>query len=213
MSHLIHTRALSAILGLLVAIGLQSCSRLSPASPTTQSQPPPALAAEACQPTVTPDHPPTGLPWTRPSALIAGGAVQNGDFLFDLWLYCDNTLGPNDPQHYSEIAGLGIYTAWSYTGPKVEGYNADFWGMVPDVRMGTSWTGPLYKAQSYGSSGISTQDGAFLLTARQGLPVSFQRSLLSPMGAFGATITFKLVAATDGYVPAGVTVEAWNPSS
>ena len=151
----------------------------------------------------------TGEP---PSELYGKTALQNvsstnGDFTFDFWLYCDISLTLKDNTHYSAIPHLGIYSAWKYTGPKVNGHTTDFWGFEPDVKPANSWDGPLYKAASHFKSGISlTEDSATKLIQTQ-TPFRYQVRVESPQGKYGAVFSFTIQMAEAKYVISKIDVE------
>jgi hypothetical protein len=121
-SHLgLATRAPSLSVAIAALVGLVGCAPPAPhqlAPPTDVS---PALAADACDaPPPTVDTIP-GMP-PRPLRLLTGGVVKAGDFTFDMWLYCDETLSPSgEGASYSDVAGLGIHLVWRYSGPELLG--------------------------------------------------------------------------------------------
>src|SRR5690606_39249853 len=85
-------------------------------------------------PVTTPAPQGVALPYPA-RGVIGGGEVQNRDFTFNIWLYCDESLRPDDTEHFSDLGGLGVYTRWSYHGPKIEGEFWDMMGVDPQVRM------------------------------------------------------------------------------
>lgn len=169
-------------------------------NPTAESQALPLqLDPSVCiAPVVTPA--PQGVPLPYPArGVIGGGEVQNGDFTFNIWLYCDESLRPDDMEHYSELGGLGVFTRWRYTGPRIEG---EFWDMVgvdPDVRM---VTGSPMLPNSGASMGMGLQlpdEPAEM--ALSGEAIRFMVAVQSTDGVYGAELAFKLKGGENGYIP------------
>jgi hypothetical protein len=119
----------------LMLAGMTACGLMRTESP--QPTPTPAhLSAEAC---------------TDPNLPLGGGMVQVGDFLFDLWPYCDPSLSaePLSPDH-SAITDLAVYMSWSYNGPTLEeDYLQDF--RCADESLGEFGTGHGLHKGSVGS--------------------------------------------------------------
>jgi hypothetical protein len=102
---------------------------------------PMVISQKSCQakpissPTMDPHLPP------RPASLVGGGTVKSGNLVIDFWLYCDANYAPDVwGSDRSEIAGLGIYTAWGTLGAtKIrEMIN---WKLLPELKFtpGTSF--------------------------------------------------------------------------
>ncbi|HWQ84610.1 MAG TPA: hypothetical protein VN363_08595, partial [Anaerolineales bacterium] len=145
------------------------------------------------------------------SKVIGGGKVQNGDFTFYLWLYCDEKLSPQDMEHFSDLGGLGTYARWMYTGPKIEGNFWDMVGIEPDVR---NITGSPMLSNSGASMGMGLNlpdepAGKWEVAelARSGEPIRFAVKVQSIDGVYGAELAFRLKAGKDGYIPDGIAVQ------
>ena len=145
------------------------------------------------------------------SKVIGGGKVQNGDFTFYLWLYCDEKLSPEDMEHFSDLGGLGMYARWTYNGPKIEGNFWDMVGIEPEVRM---VTGSPMLSNSGASMGMGLQlpeepAGKWEVAelARSGEPIRFIVKVQSIDGIYGAELVFRLKAGKDGYIPEGIEVQ------
>lgn len=145
------------------------------------------------------------------SKVIGGGKVRSGDFSFYLWLYCDEKLSPEDMEHFSDLGGLGVYSRWTYTGPKIEGNFWDMVGVEPDVQ---NVTGSPMLSNSGASMGMGLQlpeepTGKWEVAelARSGEPIRFVVKVQSIDGIFGAELAFRLKAGKDGYIPEGIEVQ------
>lgn len=144
--------------------------------------------------------------------LIQGTSLVDGDFVFEFWLYCDTSLKPDDPAHWSTIAGLAIASSWRYNGPKIEGENRDYYGFEPDIRMSTGWTGPLFRASGgVGQMGINLSEETIRQHIQQGTPVRFRVMVDSPLGRNGAIFSFILVPAESGLMIADLHAEHLTP--
>lgn len=146
------------------------------------------------------------------SRVIGGGNVQNGDFTFYLWLYCDEKLSPQDMDHFSDLGGLGVYVRWNYSGPKIEGNFWDMVGVEPDVRM---VTGSPMLSNSGASMGMGLQlpdepavQWEVSELVRSGEPIRFVSKVQSIDGIYGAELVFRLIAGKAGYIPEEIEVQA-----
>ena len=141
------------------------------------------------------------------SGVISGGEVENGDFIFKFWLYCDEKLSPGDMEHFSALGGLGVYSRWTYKGRKIEGEFWDMFGVDPDVRMVTG--SPMLSNSGASMSGglhlPDTWDVAEM--AVRGEPLRFIVQVQSIDGIYGAELAFRLHAGKNGYIPEGIEVQ------
>ncbi len=200
-----HDPACSFLLLFLLLFFLSACSLAT----SDQVAPLPVIDSSVCKPYVP------GAGESLPGKLYGHGKVGqvrviNGDFTFDFWLYCDPTLQPSDPSHYSAIAGAGVYGAWKYTGEKVDGKIQDYWGFDSDVKASTGWDGPLYKASVDGGFGISLAEDAVAQHLKQKTPVRFSIMVESPLGKKGAVFSFDLRLTQKGYVFDNLSGEAYS---
>ena len=169
------------------------------------------VAPQVCENATEPGLSPYGLPY-RPYdvSFIQGGAVEDGDFLFDLWLYCYPPSQPSTADQPNVIEGLGVYGGWYYGGPGVEGRTQDYWGFESYVSPVSVASGPLYKAKGGYRSGITLSQEEIIEHVKNGTPFQFQSRVESPVGVYGAILQFKLESTLGGYVPTEVTVEPLN---
>jgi hypothetical protein len=154
-----------------------------------------------------------------PSELYGLDVIQNtsfteGDFIYDFWLYCDPALKPDDPEHPSAIAGLGIYSSWRYTGPQADGPVRYYYAFDPAVPFGESGSdGPLYKASAKGKLGIDLSEKRVRDSIQQGNPIQFRVVVESSRGQDGAILFFYLEPAEQGYKIVNVQVEKLKDSN
>lgn len=169
------------------------------------------VAPQVCENATEPGLPPYDLPY-RPYdvSFIQGGAVEDGDFLFDLWLYCYPPSQPSPADQPNVIEGLGVYGGWYYGGPKVEGRTQDYWGFGSYVSPASGVIGPLYKAKSGYRGGIAMSQEEIIEYVKNGIPFQFQGRIETPVGVYGAILQFKLEPTLEGHIPAEVTVEPLN---
>gem|GEM_PF-1235481 len=168
--------------------------------PTAESQALPLqLDPSVCiAPVTTPAPQGVALPYPA-RGVIGGGEIENRDFTFNIWLYCDESLRPDDMEHFSDLGGLGVYARWIYTGPRIEG---EFWDMVgvdPQVRM---VSGSPMQNGSGASMGMGLQlpkEPAEM--ALSGEAIRFMVAVQSTEGVYGAELAFKLKAGENGYIP------------
>jgi len=181
-------------------------------SPTPEIETPPlSLDPVVCAQRVTPAPQGVSLPYPA-SGVIGGGEVQNGDFTFNIRLYCDERLRPDDPEHFSDLAGLGVYSRWTYRGPKIEGEFWDMFGVAPDVRMATG-SPMLYNSGASMGEGLRLPDepgGAWQIAelVRNEEPIRFVVKVQSIDGVYGAELSFKLEAGENGYIPYDIAVRS-----
>jgi Tol biopolymer transport system component len=143
--------------------------------------------------------------------VIQNASITEGDFTYDFWLYCDPALKPDDPQHTSVIAGLGIYSSWSYTGPQVDGSVRYHYAFEPNQPFGESGSdGPLYKASATAKFGIDLSETQIREYIQQGSPIQLSAVVNSSLGQDGAVLSFTLEPAEQGYKVANIQAEKIN---
>jgi len=149
-------------------------------------------------PVTTPAPQGVALPYPA-RGVIGGGKVQNRDFTFNIWLYCDESLRPEDMEHFSDLSGLGVYARWTYHGPKIEGEFWDMMGVDPQVRM---LTGSPMQNGSGASMGMGLQlpKGPAEM-ALSGEAIRFMVTVQSVDGVYGAELAFRLKTGENGYIP------------
>ena len=148
--------------------------------------------------------------------VIGGGTVQTGDFTFQLYLVCDPSLSPEDPAHFSAIAGLGIFGKWSYDGSNQDANVQTSQGVVPDVRTVTGFKGLSKRSSEKGSVGLVLPDDAgdqwqVPQLAKIGYPIQFKLNVQVNQDQFGAILEFKLQEGSDGYLPVDIRLRAQPP--
>ncbi len=174
------------------------------------------IAPQICENAAEPGISPEGLPY-RPYnvSFIQGGTVEDGDFLFDLWVSCypmleSNSKAPTPEPLLTIVKGLGVYGGWYYGGPKVEGLTQDYWGMEPDVLRVSGVDGPLSEASTSYYSGINMTREELVEFVESGEPFRFQIRIESPVGVHGAVLEFNLEPSLEGYIPMNITVAPWG---
>jgi hypothetical protein len=146
--------------------------------------------------------------------VIQNTSYTNGDFTYDFWLYCDPALNPDDPEHLSAIAGLGIYSSWHYTGPQVDGPVRYHYAFEPDQPFGESGSdGPLYKASAAAKFGIDLSKTQIREHIQQGSPIQFSTIVNTSLGQDGAVLSFVLEPAEQGYKISNVKAEKLTDSN
>lgn len=147
------------------------------------------------------------------SKVIGGGEVQNGEFFFRLYLYCDDSLRPEDPAHFSDIAGLGLIAEWRYEGPRLEGEFEDQYGIESKI-IGSSEFSILDQGSgaTYGS-GFRLPDqssGEWKVSelARSGKALQFFLKVKTEQEALGAMLSFKLREGEHGFLPVDIVIQA-----
>ncbi|MFM8320126.1 MAG: TolB family protein [Chloroflexota bacterium] len=167
---------------------------------------------QAAEPAPTSGSPDSLPPELRdlPQGVVGGGTLQNGDFVFKLQLACDPRFGSgeNDLGLYSEVAGLGIYSAWQYTGAAASGSVVEYAGFVPYVRENGA-VGELSSGlSSAGSRGIQFPAAVFADFAGRPVTLRYVVELHTPDGQWlGAALRFTLQPEPGGYRPEQVTLE------
>lgn len=159
---------------------------------------PPRMAPSACATQITPQ--PSNVSSQRPGRLIAGGVVSSGDFQISLYLFCDSSYQP-DSANYSEIGGLGIYSAWWYSGPDAVGKIVNYAGIQPYVSE-TSSTGSITRGSGMSSgSGLTTDPMALQNWSVESVSMRYIYKIRHPNGElYGAALSFQLARTADGFV-------------
>ena len=200
-------KPMQRVLALLVIVSL---TLLSCAKDDTSLK----VAPQVCESAVEPGVPAVGLPY-RPYdvSFIQGGSIEDGDFIFDLWLYCYPLSKPSDADRISIVEGLGVYAGWGYRGLRIEGRTQDYWGFGMDYPYYSTVApalGPLYKTKGGYRTGIEMSEEDVIERVKNGIPFHFEGKIESPVGIYGAVIQFKLEATEEGLIPKDVTVEPLN---
>jgi hypothetical protein len=139
---------------------------------------------------------------------LANAELSYENFSFVFWLYCDPTLQPNsDGENYSAIPSLGLLATWRYTGNKVEGHNADFWGFGNDIKSNTSWDGPLYRASSGFGGGIYLPEEVVTNMIEAQSAFQFSIGVDSPLGKNGVAFSFTVKKDGDTYIISDITAK------
>ncbi|GAB4501686.1 MAG: hypothetical protein Fur0035_12290 [Anaerolineales bacterium] len=147
--------------------------------------------------------PPTDLYGKQP---LTGMQTTVGDFVFQLWLYCDpNLQSDGQGAAYSAIPGLGLFASWRYNGPQVSGKYGDFYGFEPDIFTGTSMDGPLYRARSGYISGITVSAEDAQKHLEQATPFLYHVGVQTPSGKKETIFSFTVTLQQDTYHLSAVT--------
>jgi hypothetical protein len=147
------------------------------------------------------------------SKVIGGGTVQKDDFIFRLYLYCDDSLRPDDPEHFSDIAGLGLIAEWRYDGPRLEGEFEDQYGIESKI-MGSSEFSILDQGSSATwGSGFRLPDhssGEWQVSelARSEKALQFFLEVKTEQEVWGAILSLKLLEGKNGYLPVDIEIKA-----
>jgi hypothetical protein len=145
-----------------------------------------------------------------PEFFAGGQQVTSGDYIFDLWLFCDealvNTIAGGSS--FSEINGLGVYGRWVYLGKDVEGGIKEYTGFEPFVRE----SGGMSTAGSQSSSalrqGLQFPAGVLPDFSRQNTRLRYVYMAELPDGTrSGAALSFTLQREAEGYRPLNIQVE------
>ncbi len=145
-----------------------------------------------------------------PPNRIGGGETQNGAFHFQFWLYCDTA---NTPPEYtneqSTIRGLGIFSSWDYQGESIAGPIDIAFGPAPANMPTLSFDGGLTpRSSGVFHKGIEISKDDLEQYIRSNQPVRYEiRIQTAQGGVFGATLSFVLKPAKDGYLPIDIDVQ------
>ena len=203
-----------ALLVIMALLNIVAACRGQPTSPSSVSPEaiPLVVSQAACEITDTPSPPDLRMP-PRPAAWMGGGLLDEGPFTFDLWLYCDPDLSlEGTGPLLSEIGGLGVHLAWRYHGPEVTGSTKSFLGFSDDHEPRAVWEGGLSPG-TVGSftGGVRSLDGRLTEVVRSGAPVTFKIVVTIDDKPYGATLTFTMMPASDGYRPVKIVVNPLRP--
>lgn len=173
----------------------------------------PQLAPSACENLITPQ--PSDAASSLPEKLLGGGIVQSGDFHLSLYLFCDPLFQPQSDDLYSEIAGLGIYQSYLYTGPDIHEPRST----STVYQDGEPYTiiHPAVSLQSGSKmsamNGILTGSSAIPDWTAPELPMRYLYKIPGEQGKiYGASLSFRLVNGPDGFTVHEVVVKALNDS-
>lgn len=155
---------------------------------------------------------PIAPPQPTPQAILGGGTVQDGPFVFVLYFFRDPAMSQQTvtPSLYSELESVGAYLYWFYHGPETIGPVETHWGTLPQLDQLLQAT---YASISTGSSGGRTggvllPGGSFLSGESQpGDRVQEALKVITPDGEYGAVLAFTLKQGVHGFEPADISVE------
>jgi len=134
------------------------------------------------------------------------------NFTFDFWLYCDPLLQPDGVgETYSAIPSLGMFARWNYTGAKIDGHNADYWGFEPEIYMANSWDGPLYKASSRLITGLSLDEQVAQNNIENKLPFKYHIGVESALGKYEVVFSFIIEKNQGIYLTPDIAVQRVSP--
>jgi anti-sigma factor RsiW len=145
-------------------------------------------------------------------ALAGSGLVQSGDFKIGLWLACDPSFAPlvNDLEKDSELAGLGIYYTWIYSGPEQKGTTVFYAGFEPSFKqIGSS--GPSLRSTTtlMGSRGFAFPSEYAPDWSQERVTLRFIVKIQPPDGHLqGADLRFDLVGSAQGVTVQNLMVAA-----
>lgn len=215
---------------------MAACGSQERATPTPSSPTPPAsqtpLPVESVTPTATlaatapsggtapeggklldPDTAPTPVV-PMPADIIDGGVIQDGPFIFYLWLFRDPMFNPNPDisSLYSELDGIAVYISWVYQGNDLEGPVNISWGTLPFLHQFGMDAALSAVAWGGGAIGIRLPGGA--LKPGESLPsdpVQVGMKLETPQKGYEAMISFRLQEGAAGFEPGDIAVELLPP--
>lgn len=127
---------------------------------------------------------------SRVSQAIGGRQVQNGPFIFCVFLYADPLIQPNadHPSRMSAIPGIGWSALWVYQGADIQGEITESYGLAP----GQVTPKVRYSRLRRGDWGGRFEGGVPLLTKLPGDRVRLGIKMDIPTGPFGADLAFTL---------------------
>lgn len=143
---------------------------------------------------------------------LANAQWSDENFTFDFWLYCDSSLHPDGVgKTYSAIPSLGMFAHWNYTGAKIDGHNADYWGFEPEIYMANSWDGPLYKASSKLITGLSLDEQVAQNNIESKVPFQYHIGVESTLGRYEVVFSFIIEKDKGIYITPDITVQQVSP--
>lgn len=149
-----------------------------------------------------------------PARVIGGGTVASGPFTMTLLLYRDARLSPTTdlaPWAYSDLAGVGVFAQWVYSGPPLDGPVT--WHCGTAAALGTTVCGETYDRLDTGAH--ATREGGIVLftaappppAARSGAePVRWLVQIATPQQTYGAALEFVLQDGEQGLEPTAIGV-------
>lgn len=203
------THSLLRILILVTLLIVTTACVDKPAPPIIDSPEviPLVISETACETTNTAAPTDNRMP-ARPATLVGGDLLDEDQFTFDIWLYCDPDLSPQGTGPLlSEIEGLGVHLAWRYHGSQVAGHTESFLGFGDDNEPRATWEGGLTPG-TVGSftGGLRSRSSNLTTSVRAGTPISFKIIITVDDNTYGAALTFSMVPASDGYRPVKIVV-------
>ncbi|GIK10962.1 MAG TPA: hypothetical protein PKC99_18340 [Anaerolineales bacterium] len=192
---------LRKIFRILIFLFLSGCATTSP--PPTQ--PDVILSESAC----TKGDATINDQYQSPPNRIGGGEIQSDAFHFQLWLYCDTDLTPPEYKNeQSSIKGLGIWGSWDYQGEAIGGSIDIAFGPVPANMPTLSFDGGLTpKSSGAFHRGIEISQDDLYQSVQTNQPVRYEIRIQTEQGIYGATLSFMLQPADDGYLPVGIEIQ------
>jgi hypothetical protein len=181
---------------------------LSGCKATPAPQPPLAVSSDACSSATVPKDPPLDSSFAS-KKVLGGGKLESGLFLFEAYLYCDPALVPDATEAglKSDIAELGVHTAWRYDGPDIAGPVELFWGFAKAAQPSGGWDGGLTRgSMAMYTGGIVSAEAASAITKGDLLQLTF--SIKATGVEAGAVLSFDMVASDDGYTPRHIAIES-----
>ncbi len=174
-----------------------------------------SLVADACQISLEE----SGLNLNRfysetTQGFVGGGAVQTGDFTFNIWLACDPQFQRELSQstnlsQISDIDGLGIFTAWEYdqNAPEMAGSYIEYAGFEPFVKESGEGSPISGGHASATLTGFIPAYGILPDFSQQDTPLRYVQYVELPDGTReGAALTFTLQREPEGYRPIDIQV-------
>lgn len=224
-------------IGLVLLLSLAACGgqvRLTP-PPVTATRPNPAVsptssptpAVTATLPSASTVPPSGGLlepgsapipPQPTPADIVGGGIIQNGPFIFYLWLFRDPMFNPQPDitSLYSDLDGFGIYMSWVYQGVDLEGPVHVSWGTLPQLREFDVYPTLTHGQGGGGEGGIGLPGGRFSFIpgeSKAGDRVQVGMKVDTPQGEYGAVLTFTLQQGARGFEPTDIMLELLPPGT
>jgi len=177
------------------------------------------LSAEiSATPMASPTYPWQGFvvttpesPQPTPPAVIGGGVVSDGPFIFDLRLFRDASFGRNPvaASLYGDLEGIGSWLYWFYDGTGTVGPVKTYWGTLPHLDQLLQETYASIPAGSSGgrTGGVMLPGGFFTPgESRPGDRVRVALEVILPDASYGAVLAFTLTKGPHGFEPAGISV-------
>lgn len=147
--------------------------------------------------------------YQSPPNRIGGGEIQSGAFHFQFWLYCDTDLTPPEyANEQSSIEGLGIWGSWDYQGESIGGSIDIAFGPVPANTPALSFDGGLTPGSSGAfHRGIEISQVDLYQSIQSNQPARYEIRIQTEQGIYGATLSFILQLADNGYLPVDIKIQ------